>query len=526
MLYKPPTRNLKNNGSMSKPYSWLFHLLFAIFGTGSWLAINGIFSELSFLVQTAPESWNLASSLTLTIQLGNIIPFLYVIAGRLRKFRHTEHVVIYVILAIGCMSSVLLAFFWDKTETFGGKPHSLYLLMFTFTLAAVDCTSSVTYFPFMAKFPEKFIVSLMIGEGFSGLIPSVLALAQNAGTEKVVSAQSTTHESLSGNTTEAPSNSTYCFTNAHFSEKTYFLLIFVLFLISGVAFFIINLLPSPGSQNPTLTIVKRNGSSSTSNRSSNPSEYGSDDSNYDREMDPLKTLISSKDHSAPTAGHAAMRNSDMLGTFEYSVDFHLEPQDEENNVVTEPIRIEVPTTNSSSTFIHSVAGTVVTQSDLAHFAFLFSVCFLFNGALPSISTYILLPYGNEEMLVISNIGNIANPVTCIILMFLPLTNSLTLSGVSTLLTVISSVVLTCFAITAPPMTGQVSGAMAVGVLWVFFKIVATVARVVQANACKSRGKEHLFLYGAVTQAGSFFGALIFYVLCNHTSIFVPVYSDC
>jgi riboflavin transporter 2 len=208
--------------------------------------------------------------------------------------------------------------------------------------------------------------------------------------------------------------------------------------------------------------------------------------------------------------------------------------DQNDDVIIGPIAIEVPSAGNrhgsgvgcDTLLIHSFAGAAITRGDFAHFVFLFITCFLFNGALPSISTYILLPYGNEEMLVISNIGNIANPLTCIFMMFLPFVTSLRLSAVSTLLTLLSSTILTYFAIATPPLVGQLSGSVATGVLWVLFKIAGTVARVVQANVCKSRSKEHLFLYGAVTQAGSFFGALIFFILCNYTSVFVPAYADC
>merc|ERR1712226_1653300 len=126
------------------------------------------------------------------------------------------------------------------------------------------------------------------------------ALAQNAGTVKMTSTSSTSydltyHEASAtfttglNTTTSAPSNYTYCYTNAHFTEKTYFLLMFVLFFVSGVAFFLINILPNPvsrrnkslsfggGSGCGNLAGVKRNASSATSSRSTNASENGSDD---------------------------------------------------------------------------------------------------------------------------------------------------------------------------------------------------------------------------------------------------------
>ena len=47
-----------------------------------------------------------------------------------------------------------------------------------FCLSLVDCTSSVLYFPYMARFRETYMISFMIGEGCSGLIPALASLAQ------------------------------------------------------------------------------------------------------------------------------------------------------------------------------------------------------------------------------------------------------------------------------------------------------------------------------------------------------------
>ena len=50
-----------------------------------------------------------------------------------------------------------------------------------FCLSLVDCTSSVLYFPYMARFRETYMISFMIGEGCSGLIPALASLAQGVG---------------------------------------------------------------------------------------------------------------------------------------------------------------------------------------------------------------------------------------------------------------------------------------------------------------------------------------------------------
>ena len=508
---------------MPSLHTILFHVLFAIFGTGSWLAINGIFAELSFLVQTAPESWNLASGLSLTIQLGNILPFIYVVLGQVCNLKVRENYVIYFILAVGCVSSVLLAFLWDRTLEIGGQSHSFYLFLFTLTLAAVDCTSSVTYFPFLAKFPEKFVVSLMIGEGLSGLIPSVLALIQDGGTVKMTSTAAPPDDSflveLNGSTLEPTSNSTYCYTQSKFSEKVFFLMMFVLFFISGVAFFLLNVLSPPASASKRKTCQ-----SGGSNRSESSNEGDYEEQAGEEEQE--KKLLSRNGVLKPP--HVVIQGVEVPHSDLTTLELARDAEDADDDKLQCETITSSPTTSSTSSILHSLAGIQLTATDVCHYSFLFIVCFLFNGALPSISTYILMPYGNEEMLIVSNIGNIANPLTCIVMMFLPLTTSLLVSSFSSILTLALSAVLTVFAVTSPPWTdvGAHEGIALTGCLWVLFKVVATIARVVQANVSKSKGKDHLFLYGTVTQAGSFTGALVFYYLCHYTNLFTPVYASC
>lgn len=75
----------------------------------------------------------------------------------------------------------MLALFWDVTSYIGGEEHSTCLFVFTFFMAFVDCTSSVLYMPFMAVFRQIYLNSYLIGEGLSGLVPSLFALIQGVG---------------------------------------------------------------------------------------------------------------------------------------------------------------------------------------------------------------------------------------------------------------------------------------------------------------------------------------------------------
>ena len=85
------------------------------------------------------------------------------------------------LLLMGSASSSLLVSFWDRTSVFGGQDHSTALFVLVFFLSLVDCTSSVLFLPFMGVFKEIYLNSYLVGEGLSGFIPSLAALAQGVG---------------------------------------------------------------------------------------------------------------------------------------------------------------------------------------------------------------------------------------------------------------------------------------------------------------------------------------------------------
>ena len=52
------------------------------------------------------------------------------------------------------------------------------LFVFVFLLSLVDCTSSVLFLPYMGLYRDVYLNSYLVGEGMSGFIPSIAALAQ------------------------------------------------------------------------------------------------------------------------------------------------------------------------------------------------------------------------------------------------------------------------------------------------------------------------------------------------------------
>ena len=110
--------------------------------------------------------------------MANIGPITY---GLLRHCLATpppQHVSIVAVLGGGAAASLGLVIAWDLTSSIGGQQRSTGLFVSVFLLSLVDCTSSVLFLPYMASFKQTYLNSYLIGEGMSGLVPAIAALAQ------------------------------------------------------------------------------------------------------------------------------------------------------------------------------------------------------------------------------------------------------------------------------------------------------------------------------------------------------------
>lgn len=140
-------------------------LLVVLFGMGSWIAITGLWLEMPLLIARLPESWRLASRLNIVIQLANAGPLIYWVALKFRLANEVSGT--YAQLIVGIISCAVLIFGWQTTITFAGGEHSIVLMICTFGLALVDCTSSVTFLTFMARFDSWYMAPYLVGEGTS-----------------------------------------------------------------------------------------------------------------------------------------------------------------------------------------------------------------------------------------------------------------------------------------------------------------------------------------------------------------------
>ena len=127
------------------------------------LQVNGVFVELPFMVNRIPEGYKIASTLALAIQAGNVGPAAYALAYR-RYGTRSYSPTVYAILTIGVVCCCLLAAFWSVSA--GGVSYPLIVL--ATGLALVDCTSSVVFWPVVARFPKHLLPGLAVGEALGG----------------------------------------------------------------------------------------------------------------------------------------------------------------------------------------------------------------------------------------------------------------------------------------------------------------------------------------------------------------------
>ena len=228
--------------------SLVTYFLVCAFGAGSWIAVNGLWVELAIIVQHIPEGWSLPSYLTVIIQMANIGPLLFVIGNKYYPKFIREVPAIYVVILVGVVASALLGFVWKETSVIGGRNYSTALLVLAFFLATVDCTSSVTFLPYMAIFREVYMSPFFVGEGLSGLLPSVVAIAQGVDGGSHTGCVSETPTPVSNLTVANNTNSTIQNSGPNFSPQAFFMFLCSMEILSGLAFVGLNYLPVTQSQ--------------------------------------------------------------------------------------------------------------------------------------------------------------------------------------------------------------------------------------------------------------------------------------
>ena len=401
--------------------AWIPCILICVFGLSSWLAINGMWAELPVIVPVLPEGNRLPSILIITTQIANVGPLIYIcissVSSYVKKKRvNLEIPAVFVIILLGIITCVLLAIFWDYTSVLFNKRRSVPLIVLSFFLALVDCTSTLVYIPYMERFPEKYISALFIGESFGALFPSLLALIQGSYEADNNSTNSSFANNIFIKTTDNNTSSSY--NGLLFSVDLYFVFLAVMTVVSGGGFVLLNWLPSCRKW-----MV------------------------YDTRL-----LYKEKIHHH----HHTSRDSSPLGIV------NSEPSSIENSNTFENSPLILTPQNSRQFAFKEVIGRVkisprtkeiISLTDL--FVQIMWLNFLSNGAVPAVSIFVFQPYGNNTYHLATNLGIAAGPIAGLITMFLPcLSRWLTI--VWTLISSVFNVAVIVLAAMAPrlPMVGS------------------------------------------------------------------------
>jgi riboflavin transporter 2 len=228
--------------------SALVDILAIFFGIGTWTGINSLWIQLPLLVNVLPESWYLASYLVIIIQIANIGPILYTLIQKFCPIPDKWY--IYLLLMIGVISGGLMAFYYDITAEVLGMERSVVFFAIVFGFALVGCTSSVLFMPYFGRFKDIYLVTYLIGEGLSGLLPGILGLIQGVGGNA---------QCILNNSTD-PNDRKYIeyYPPPRFSTQTFFIVISSLSVAALIAFTLLDQLKSVRREYASVTIAHGN----------------------------------------------------------------------------------------------------------------------------------------------------------------------------------------------------------------------------------------------------------------------------
>ncbi|XP_031731979.1 solute carrier family 52, riboflavin transporter, member 3-B [Anarrhichthys ocellatus] len=436
--------------------SLLTHVLACLFGMGSWVAINGMWVELPLVVPQIPEGWYLPSYLTVIIQMANIGPLFITLMHRFRPAVLDERLVIYSIVGLGIVATFLLAFFWRHTVTIAASLHSVPLLVLSFLLSVVDCTSSVTFLPFMMRLRPEYLTTYFAGEGLSGLVPALVALIQGVG---VVHCQNAT---LADNATVGSGELQAVYQPAKFSVQVFFVFLSAMMVVCLVAFVLLN-------HHPAVARERKNDLYFSGDLASGKREEGL---SLHAQTPEQKPMICPQE-----AVRREPRSSFGMGTYS---------------------SLEV-------VFIFVVLAWVNA---------------LTNAVLPSVQSYSCLPYGNKAYHLAATMAAVANPVACFIAMFVPIRSLVLMGFLAMVGTGFGAYIMAMAALSpCPLLVHSHSGTAVIVLAWVLFVLSLSYVKVIIGVILRDEGHSALVWCGAVVQLGSMFGAVSMFPLVSVYGLF-------
>lgn len=453
-------------------------LLVLLFGQGSWIGINSLWVELPLLVSLGiPEQFEIASWLVIIVQVANIGPVIFTGINYLTpKGYHLEVATNYLISLTGTIVCILLIFFWDVFTIWNidNKPHSTYFTIFALLLALVDCTSNVSFLPFMVRLKSQYMTWFFIGMGLSGMVPSLAAIVQGVGGSPVCVVNFTYTLINETDNTSMECTSWVSETKpAHFGPEAFFSFLSFMMFACLVSYICLNYLP----------LAKK--------------EYAPENQTQER-------TSQSREDGQEDRGQYEMIPSDKSEQENHS------DKNDDTHVVPE----------------------MVDRKPLVEFVLIFCILGLSNAlvncVLPSVQSFSAGAYGLNIYLLAATFGSIANPVACFIVMVKPSKSlwlvvavfiSGSLSGLYCFITAVTS--------PTPPLQDHWMGSVLVIVAWFtssgcFHYVRATVGWILRMEP---NNRVLLICFGVINQVGSLIGAIIIFPMVHYTDWFVPYYPD-
>ncbi|XP_075419965.1 solute carrier family 52, riboflavin transporter, member 3 [Tenrec ecaudatus] len=456
--------------------TFLVHLLVCIFATGSWVTINGLWVELPLLVTELPEGWSLPSHLTVIIQLANVGPLLVTLLHHFRPSCLPEVPVIFALLCTGTVTCTLFAFLWNMTTWVLGNHHSIAFMVLTFFLALVDCTSSVTFLPFMSHLPARYLTTFFVGEGFSGLLPALVALAQGSGLTTCVNI------TIIPDTTPSPeANST-----------------------TGI---------TQGASSTLVSDLMRTAASSTRLESRSLPAYFPPWTFFFLLSCMMACCLLAFFFLWRRLQHWEASTEDLLSSqislppFPQQDKQDVGPQGPEDGIKAQrPLEAER-------------ASLRLPQLSVIYFLVGF-VNALTNGVLPSVQTYSCLSYGPVAYHLAATLGSMANPLACFVAMFLPTRSLLFLGGLSVLGTGFGAYNMAMAVMSpCPLLQGHWAGQALIVASWVLFSGCLSYVKAMLGVVLREHNHRALLWCGVAVQLGSLVGAVLMFPLVNVLRLF-------
>lgn len=437
-------------------------ILLMIFGISAWIGVNSIFIQLPLLQKILPESQGLAVHLTVIIQAANLAPLLY---GLLRKssFQLSESFCIIIMLGIGSMVMGLMALLYNKTSSIAGKEHSTALFVLTFFIAAVSCTSSVLFMPYLRNFKERYLVSYFIGEGLGGVIPSIVSLIQGIG-----------DSSSSKNNNN--SNENFDTATPRFSSQSYFMFIFACLLSSLTAFLLLENLP----------FIKEEKIS----RKNSDNKFSDSEAESCHCQEKVSVLLqSSKTEDDGMEKHICMDDYKKTDIEEFSG-------------------------------VHYTQNRKHTElNNLYLFILLSVICLLANGLFPGIQPFSCTSYGDMSYHLSLNFSHIANPTACLLALWYLPRNKKIINWLTFVISIGSCYVLyLAFSSPNSPFKNSKIGQILVVLSWTLLHGFISYLKLIITAVFRRKSEKKLFHVGVVIQVGSACGAVLSFALINYTTL--------